>query len=184
MPADSTAWGFTWRNTSQTILNDVTVIYGTSGNQEKTDSDPASITTHGRRATTLTTQLHDAQDAQTRACEIIRSQSEPRYAMQNVQVLMEKTTDPVKSQILDLITGSRVGLDNIPRPSPIEDYVGIVEGWAESYTPGQHTLTLSLSDPRFSYLMAKWSEISNTIRYSTMDQTVQWYNVVLPADLL
>jgi hypothetical protein len=184
IPQASTAWAPTWRSTNQTILNDVTVVYGTSGNQDKTDTDPASIITHGRRAFTLTTKLHLGTDAQTRASEIVRSQSEPRYAMANVQVLMETLTEPTLSDILDLISGSRVNLDNTPQPSPIEDYVGVVEGWSETYTPGQHTLTLSLSDPRFSYLMVKWNEISPTLVWSAVDPTVQWYNVVLASDLV
>ncbi len=184
LPPAATAWAPTWRTSNQTILNDVTVVYGTSGNQEKTDSDPASIVTHGRRAYTLTTQLHYAADAQTRASDIIRSQSEPRYAMQNVQVLMEELTEPTLSAVLDLISGSRVDLDDVPQPAPIADYVGIVEGWSETYTPGQHTLTMSLSDPRFSYLMVKWNEISPTLRYTGVDPTVQWYNVVVASDLV
>lgn len=184
LPASATAWAPTWRTTNQTILNDVTVTYGTSGNQQKTDTDPASIIRHGRRAYTLATQLHYAADAQTRASDIIRSQSEPRYAMQNVQVLMEELSEPILSNVLDLISGSRVDLDNVPQPAPIDDYVGIVEGWSETYTSGQHTLTLSLSDPRFSYLMVKWNEISTTLRYTGVDPTVQWYNVVTASDLV
>ena len=70
-----------------------------------------------------------------------------------LQVLMEELTEPTLSAVLDLISGSRVDLDDVPQPAPIADYVGIVEGWSETYTPGQHTLTMSLSDPRFSYLM-------------------------------
>jgi len=184
IPQASTAWAPTWRSSNQTILNDVTVVYGSSGNQHKSDTDPASIATHGRRAFTLTTRLHSAVDAQTRASDIIRSQSEPRYAMANIQVLMETLTDPTRADVLDLITGSRVNLDDTPQPSPIEDYTGVVEGWSETYTPGQHVLTLSLSDPRFSYLVAKWTEISGVLTWTGVDPTVQWYNVVLPSDLV
>lgn len=184
LPAQAVQWSPVWRKTNQTIVNDVTVIYGTNGNQQKTDSDLASIVKHGRRATTLTTQLHNAADAQTRASDIIRSQSEPRYAMQNVTVIMEQLSAPQLTDVLALISGSKVGLDDVPQPAPIEDYVGVVEGWSEVYTPGQHTLTLSLSDPRFSYQVVRWNEISTTITYATIDPTVQWYNVVVPSDLL
>lgn len=184
LPKTSVAWSPTWRNTSQTILNDVTVVYGTSGNQNETDSDPASILTHGRRAFVLTTKLHYASDAQTRASEIIRMQSEPRYAVQSVEILMETVTEPLRSQLLDLISGSKVGIDVMPQPAPIDDYVGVVEGWSETYTPGTHRLVLSLSDPRFSYQVAKWNEVDVALVWSGVDLTVQWYNVVVPSDLV
>ena len=184
LPHTAVAWAPTWRNTSQTILNDVTVIYGSAGNQSKTDSDAASIITHGRRAFTLTTKLHQAADAQARASDIIRTQSEPRYAVQSIEVLMETVTDPLRADLLDVISGSKVGIDLMPQPAPIDDYVGICEGWSETYTPGIHRLVLSLSDPRFSYQVVRWSEVSAVLTWAGVDPTVQWYNVVSAADLV
>ena len=143
LPAHAVTWSPVWRNTSQTILNDVTVVYGVNGNQ-----------------------------------------SEPRYAMQSVEVLMEEITDPLRAQLLQVISGGKIDLDDTPQPSPIEDYIGIVEGWSETYTPGQHRLVLSLSDPRFSYQVVKWSEVDPALLWSGVDLSVQWYNVVIPADLV
>ena len=184
LPHTSVAWSPVWRNTSQTILNDVTVIYGTNQNQSETDTDPASIITHGRRAFTLSTQLHEATDAQSRASDIIRTQSEPRYAVQSVEVLVETLTDPTRASLLDVISGSKVGIDQLPQPAPIDDFVGVCEGWAETYTPGLHRLVLSLSDPRFSYQVVRWDEISAVLTWAGVDPTVQWYNVVTAADLV
>ena len=184
LPHTSVAWSPVWRNTSQTILNDVTVIYGTNQNQSETDTDPASIITHERRAFTLSTQLHEATDAQSRASDIIRTQSEPRYAVQSVEVLVETLTDPLRGSLLDVISGSKVGIDLLPQPAPIDDFVGVCEGWAETYTPGQHRLVLSLSDPRFSYQVVRWNEISAVLTWAGVDPTVQWYNVVTAADLV
>jgi hypothetical protein len=184
IPKAKVAWSPTWRNTSQTILNDVTVIYGANGNQSQSDTDPASIITHGRRAFTLTTQLHLSSDAQSRASDIIRTQSEPRYALQSVEVLMEEVTEPLLSQLLGVISGSKVSIDDMPHPSPVDDYIGVCEGWAETYTPGLHRLVLSLSDPRFSYQVVKWSEIDPALLWSGVDVNIQWYNVVIPADMV
>jgi hypothetical protein len=184
LPHAAVAWSPMWRNTSQTILNDVTVIYGANQNQSKTDTDPASIISHGRRAFTLSTQLHDAADAQSRASDIIRTQSEPRYAVQAVEVLVETLTDPLRASLLDVISGSKVGIDLMPQPAPIDDFVGVCEGWAETYTPGHHRLTLSLSDPRFSYQVVRWDEVDPVLTWAGVDLTVQWYNVVTSADLV
>lgn len=184
LPHTSVAWSPVWRNTSQTILNDVTVIYGPTQTTSATDTDPASIITHGRRAFTLSTQLHESTDAQSRASDIIRTQSEPRYAVQSVEVLVETLTDPTRANLLDVISGSKVGIDLLPQPAPIDDFVGVCEGWAETYTPGQHRLVLSLSDPRFSYQVVRWNEISAVLTWAGVDPTVQWYNVVTAADLV
>ena len=53
-----------------------------------------------------------------------------------------------------------------------------------TYTPGLHRLVLSLSDPRFSYQVVKWNEIDPALLWSGVDLSVQWYNVVIPADLV
>ena len=184
LPHTSVAWTPTWRNTAQTILNDVTVVYGENQNQSMNDTDPASIITHGRRAFTLSTQLHEATDAQARASVIIRTQSEPRYAVQSVEVLVETLTDPLRANLLDVISGSKVGIDLMPQPAPIDDFVGVCEGWIETYTPGQHRLTLSLSDPRFSYQVVRWDEVDPVLTWAGVDPTVQWYNVVAATDLV
>jgi len=184
LPHTSVAWSPVWRNTSQTILNEVTVIYGPTQTTSETDTDPASIITHGRRAFTLSTQLHESTDAQSRASAIISTQSEPRYAVQSVEVLVETLTDPTRASLLDVISGSKVGIDQLPQPAPIDDFVGVCEGWAETYTPGLHRLVLSLSDPRFSYQVVRWDEISAVLTWADVDLTVQWYNVVTAADLV
>ena len=172
-----------WAVTLQTVLNSVTVIYGNSGQHAHTETEPDSITTYGLRAQTINTQLHDHQDAQDRAEDVIRSQAYPRYALQNVTVLVHMLTGTPLTNVLALISGSRVEIENMPNPHPIEDYLGVVEGWSETYTPEMHALTLSLSDPRYSYAVAQWGQVDPLLAWSGVDPVLQWYNVVLPGDL-
>ena len=184
LPHEAVVWSPTWSNTNQTILNDVTVIYDAGGTSLETGSEVESIATYGRRATSLTTQLYYLADAQTRVADILRAQGQPRYALQNIQVIMDELTEPTLTNVLDLISGSRVSIQNTPQPSPIEDYTGVVEGWTQYFTPGQDILSISLSDPRFSYATCRWYEVSEVLLWSGVSPTVQWYNVVLPDDLL
>ena len=184
LPHTAIAWSPIWRNTSQTILNDVTVSYGATGELTQNDTDPASSATHGRRAFTLPTRLADGVDAQNRASDIIRTQSEPRYAVQAIEVLIEKLTDPVRANLLDVISGSKVSIDQLPQPAPINDFVGVCEGWIQTFTPGLDRLVLSLSDPRFSYQVVKWSEVDPVLTWAGVDVNVQWYNVVSAGDLV
>lgn len=181
LPHNAVVWSPVWRNDSSTVINDVTVTYGSSSSTSQTDS--ASITKYGRRAATLETELHKLSDAQRRAGDIIRAQAEARYALGNVVVQMSELPTLTKTQVLGLISGSRVTINDLPNPHPIEDYTGIVEGWTDSYTVAGHYLTLSLSDPRYSYLVLKWSEVTATTRWSHVSPTLQWYNVVNNSDL-
>jgi len=178
----SIIWEPVWKNNLQTVLNDVTVTY--KGNASTTSTDADSIALYGRRATTVATQLEHSYDADDRADEIIRNQAQPHYALQNVQILVHNLTNPELGQVLGLLSGSRVIVNDVPPPHPIEDYLGVVEGWTEVYTPGQHILTVSLSDPRYSYAVVQWGQVSPTLTWGTTNASVQWYNVVLPSDLL
>ena len=88
------------------------------------------------------------------------------------------------TDVLGLLQGSRVEIQNLPSPHPYQDYLGVVEGWSETYTENSHVLTLSLSDPRYSYAVAKWSQVDPALVWSGVRSGLQWYNVVLPGDLL
>ena len=170
-----------WRNNLQTVVNDVTVNYYPSGTANATDA--TSIAAYGRRAAVVDTQLEHATDAQDRADEIIRCQAQPHYALQNVQILVDKLTTTQRNEVLGLLSGSRVQVNDVPAPHPIEDYLGVVEGWTETYTPNQHILVLSLSDPRYSYAVAQWGQVDVALTWGAVNATVQWYNVVNPNDL-
>lgn len=182
---DVVIWEPVWRNTVTTVLNRVTVEYGDADPRDTiTESDSPSIAKHGLRAYNLSTQLADLTDAFDRAGAIIRSQSEARYAMTNVQVLMHSASSGLRNDLLDVITGGRIQISNLPQPAPITTYMGVVEGWAETYTPGQHIWTVSLSDPRYSYALARWSEVDETLEWGDVNATIQWYNVAQASDLL
>jgi len=174
-----------WRNNILAVVNRAIVAYGTNSPQDVIlAEDAASQATHGLRATVLPTQLSDPLDAYNRAGAIITAQSEPRYDLQQIQIFVDLLTTPQRTAILGLITGNRVQINGLPTPAPLTQYLGIVEGWSEQYTEQGHVLTLSLSDPRYSYAMAEWISVDPTLIWGDVNASVQWYNVVLPDDLL
>ena len=184
LPNNDVVWEPIWRNNNQTILNHVTVTYGATNPQSTVDYDDAvSQAAYGYRAYTLTTSLADGTDAYNRATNIITAQSVPRYDLSNIQVRVDLLNSTTRAQVLGLLMGSRVQLNGLPQPSPSTSYLGIVEGWGEQYVNGTHTLTLSLSDPRYSYAMATWGSVPVALHWSGVSPSIQWYNVVLPEDL-
>jgi hypothetical protein len=181
LPHDAVVWAPTWRNDLAGVVNDITVSYGT--NSTTTQTDTASISTYGQRAVKLDTDLHKLADAQRRAGDIIRAQAAPRWALGNITVLVHKLPSLTKTQLLAAISGGRVTINDLPEPHPIEDYTGIIEGWTEQYGPDWHTITLSLSDPRYSYQLLKWFEVTAGKKWQNVIGTLQWYNVVNNSDL-
>lgn len=175
-------WEPVWKNTVLSVVNSATVTYG-DPQATITATDVTSQAVHDVRAFPWTSRLADPADAYDRVNHIVSTQAQPLYAMQSVQILMEQLTTGDRNLVLDLIQGSRVSVANLPQPAPLTSYMGVVEGWSESYTPGQHLLTLSLSDPRYSYAVTTWGEISISLLWSGVSGTVQWYNVVAPSDL-
>ena len=184
LPNNDVVWEPIWKNNNQTILNAVTVTYDDTNPQATVYyEDLVSQADYGYRSYTLTTSLADGTDAYNRATNIITAQSVPRYDLSNIQIRVDLLSAPIRAQVLGLLMGSRVQLNSLPQPSPSTSYLGIVEGWGEQYVNGTHILTLSLSDPRYSYAMATWGSVSVTLLWSGVSPSIQWYNVVLPEDL-
>jgi len=181
IPDDAVVWAPVWRNDILTVINEITVLYG--NNSSTTEIDSASQTLYGRRAVSLTTTLEHLADAVTRAGDIIRAQSEPRYGLTNVLIQMDTLDTFTRTEILQLISGSRVGIPGTPQPSPVIDYNGIVEGWSDHYGPTGYFLTLSLSDPRYSYAVLQWGEVTAGETWGQTDITAQWFNIVSNVDL-
>lgn len=179
---DGVIWEPVWTNSVLSVVNSATVTYG-DPEATITASDVPSQAVHGVRAFAWKSRLADGTDAYDRVNHIIVCQAEPRYAMQSVQILVSELGAVDQDLVLDLIQGSRVIVQNLPQPAPLTQYLGVVEGWSESYTPDGHILTLSLSDPRYSYAMATWGDIDPALLWSGVSASIQWYNVVLPSDL-
>lgn len=182
IPGSAIAWSPQWTKNLQTVINDVEVEYG-NGNVYELE-DAASIAAYGRRKYDLATELHGLTDAQERAQQILAAQAQPLWNLGQVTVLMEQLTTEQRNDTLALLSGSRVIINDLPAGSPYEQFQGIVEGWSETYTPGRHILTLSLSDPRASYEACAWSDVDVTLEWGQVRNTVAWYSVVNPDDLL
>ena len=182
LPGSAIAWTPQWTKNLQTLINDVEIEYGNNNLYELTDA--ASIAAYGKRAYDLATELFGLTDAQERAQQILSAQAQPLWNLGQISILMDRLTNLERDQALALLNGSRVIINDLPTGSPYTQFQGIVEGWSETYTPGSHVLTLSLSDPRYSYQTVAWGDIDAALEWGQVNSTLQWYNVVVADDLL
>lgn len=172
----------TWSRSRQTIINSVTVL-GYNESHETTQTDSASINTYGIREYRLNTDLRYSNDVVARAGNIITAQANPLWSLGDVSILVHNLDTITRGLVLSLVSGQAVSLSGLPQPAPVTNYLGIVEGWGETYTPGEHILTLSLSDPRYSFQTVTWGEVDPAIEWGDVPGGLQWFEILTSNDL-
>ena len=181
-PSSGVIWTPTWTQNLQALINDVTVTYGPSSNTVNS-IDANSISDYGLRAYELTTGLDAVGDATARASNILTAQANPLWSLGQISVYVDALATPDRDRVMALINGATVTVPGLPAPAPFEAFQGIVEGWAETYTPDGHVITFSISDPRYSYQTVTWSGVDAALTWSAVDPAIIWYNVVNAGDL-
>jgi len=189
LPSDAVIYTPTWSRTRQSIVNDVTVLGhassggGHGGDWEVTVTDSASIAAYGRRAYRLQTEIRYEADGTDRAGSIITAQANPLWSLGQISIIMSQLSTHDRDLILALVSGSAVAVLNLPQPAPLGQFVGIVEGWGERYSDGQHILTLSISDPRYSFETITWAEVDPALEWGDINVELKWYEIISGSDL-
>lgn len=182
LPTTAVEWAPTWGKRLDTVINSAVVSYGTADPQATVSStDATSISTYGTKDVYLATKLKNSSDATTRAGAILTAQATARWNIPDATVFLDLLDAGDLTAALNIETGDRVILTGLPNLSPTDPYLGIVEGWTETITPEGHRLTLHLSDPRYSFAMAQWSDISGSKTWSAAVAT--WSDVVLASNI-
>jgi hypothetical protein len=189
LPSDAVIYTPTWSRTRQSIVNDVTVLGhassggGHGGDWEVTVTDSASIAAYGRRAYRLQTEIRYEADGTDRAGSIITAQANPLWSLGQISIIMSQLSTHDRDLILNLVSGSAVAVLNLPQPAPLGQFLGIVEGWGERYADGQHILTLSISDPRYSFQTITWAEVDPALEWAGINAELKWYEIISGSDL-
>jgi hypothetical protein len=183
LPGSGVIFTPAWSQNQVSIINDVTVSHGDPPHEDSA-TDATSIALYGRRALNLVTGLDKHADATSRAASILLAQAFPLWNLGNISVYVDQLSEPDRNLVLALISGSSVLVNDLPAPAPYTQFLGIVEGWAETYTPGQHILTLSISDPRYSYQTVTWGDVDAALTWGAVNPEIEWYNVVRSDDLV
>jgi hypothetical protein len=182
LPASSVVYAPTWTKTQQGLVNEVSVTHGSPA-AVTTYTDSASVALYGLRATEITTGLRNLSDANARGAAILLAQAYPLWGLGQISVLVHTLSAPVRDLLMVALNGTTIRVDSLPSQGPYTQFLGICEGWTEVYTPGEHVLTLSLSDPRMSYETVTWAGVDAALTWAGVDPDLEWYNVVTAGDL-
>jgi hypothetical protein len=177
IPPETVIFTPTWSRTRQSIINSVTVL-GYNETHETTQTDSASIAVYDLREYRLNTELRYSTDVIDRAGNIITAQANPLWSLGAISILVHNLDETTRDLVLSLVSGMAVSLSDLPQPAPVANYLGLVEGWGEVYVPGEHILTLSLSDPRYSFQTITWGEVDPALIWGDVPADLQWFQVL------
>jgi hypothetical protein len=125
----------------------------------------------------------DVTDAANRASLVLTAQATERWTLGGVEILMQELTAPTLALVMGLTSGDRVIVTDLPTPGPIAQFLGVLEGWTETYTIDGYRLTLALSDPRYSYAMLEWQG-AGAADWANVPITTTWSDVILQSNLI
>lgn len=182
LPPSSVVYAPAWTKSQQALINQVSITHGDPAIVE-TYTDADSVTAYGLRATELTTGLRKNADGDARGAAILLAQARPLWNLGQVSVLVHTLNTPTRDLLMTVLSGLTISVSNLPAEGPYTQFIGITEGWTEVYTPGQHVMTLSLSDPRFSYQTVTWADVPPALVWEDVNPVLEWYNAVTADDL-
>jgi len=112
------------------------------------------------------------------------AQANGLWNLGQISVLVDQLDATDTTALLELVSGDLVTVRGLPASGPYPDFNGIVEGWTDSYNNGQHIMTLSISDPRFSLQVLQWGQVTPTFTWSEVGAGAQWFEIVTNSDLV
>ena len=146
--------------------NIVTVRYHADQGASVTVTEPSSIAIYGDRAETIDTALRDTADATYRANLRLGRGAFSHWNILEAPVLRG----------LELSLGAPILLSSMPPASPFEPWTPILEGWTDTITGDDWTMTLALSDPLVSGLTVPWVAVplEPAYHWDTVDEETDW----------
>lgn len=156
------------------LINDVRLEY--KNNNVVTSTSASSITTYGKRATDIQTELEQGVQAQFQADRYITLRSTPETVLQNfaVQLSSPTMTNTVRNALLAVYMGKPVQVDHFPNGIFSGIFRGFVEGWNLSISEYSSTLSLNVSKNSLSITPTRWQDVAATLQWEDVDPTIEW----------
>ena len=165
------------------VRNAITIKYGTTSQNDVSDSDPASITTYGNLAQIITTTLHDAADATAQAAFYLslRANPEPIFSEITFDLTNPEIDNADRDNLISIFMGEAIALNNLPLNMASGTFQGFVEGWSFQASYNQLSVTLLLTPLGYSLQAMRWNDVPITETWSSVSPTLDWANATIVA---
>ncbi len=99
------------------VRNAVTIKYGTTSQNDVSDSDPASIALYGNLGQVITTTLHDAADATSQAAFYLslRANPQPIFSEISFDLTNPEIDNADRDKLINVFMGEAIALQNLPQ---------------------------------------------------------------------
>jgi len=156
------------------LLNDVRLEY--KNNQIVTSTSASSISTFGKRASDILTELEDSAQAQNQADRYITLRSTPETILPNftVQLSAPTITAGVLDGLLGLYIGKPIQVADFPDGIFNGIFKGFVEGWSFVLNRNVANVSLNVSKNTLSITPTRWQDVSASLQWEDVDPVVEW----------
>jgi len=157
------------------VRNAITIKYGTTSQNDVSDSDPASIALYGNLSQVITTTLHDSADATAQAAFYLSLRANPQPIFNEItfDLTNPELDNNDRDRLIGVFMGEALSINNLPSNMG-SIFQGFVEGWSFRASYNQLSISLILSPTAYSLQSLSWDEISNTYTWSGVSPTLDW----------
>jgi hypothetical protein len=165
------------------VRNAITIKYGTTSQNDVSDSDPVSIATYGNLGQVITTTLHDSADATAQAAFYLslRANPEPIFSEISFDLTNPEIDNADRDKLINVFMGEAIALQNLPLNMNSGTFQGFVEGWSFKASYNQLSVTLLLSPLAYSLQAMRWNDVPVTETWASVSPTLDWANATIVA---
>lgn len=161
--------GINSRKSISDILNRIILFY--KDNEQVTSDDAASIASYGLYEATVSTELHNLDEAQNIADRYVSLRSQPEYNFSSFNINLDNPNLLAADldALINIEMGTAIQIDNLPNAISSISYQGFVEGWDLVINEMQASLTITSSDSTYSVVPIRWQDIDPTTIWTDID---------------
>jgi hypothetical protein len=165
------------------VRNAITIKYGSTSQNDVSDSNPASIALYGNLAQVITTTLHDSADATAQAAFYLslRANPEPIFSEITFDLTNPEIDNADRDKLINVFMGEAIALQNLPLNMNSGTFQGFVEGWSFRASYNQLSVTLLLSPLAYSLQAMRWNDVPITETWASVSPTLEWQYATIVA---
>jgi hypothetical protein len=165
------------------VRNAITIKYGTTSQNDVSDSDPASIALYGNLSQVITTTLHDSADATAQAAFYLslRANPQPIFSSISFDLTNPEIDNADRDNLINIFMGEAIALQNLPLNMNSGTFQGFVEGWSFQASYNQLSVTLLLSPLAYSLQAMRWNDVPINETWASVSPTLDWANATIVA---